>query len=96
MFTTEYVAGLTERWSAVSEGAQPIIARIALDPERIEDRARIEQWVARLHPQDRPTMAALLQKEDRFITAYGELVTAQVLMNAGLSLRYRAGVKGER
>lgn len=33
-------------------------------------------------------MAARLQSKDHFITAYGELMTAQVLMNAGLTIRY--------
>lgn len=93
VFTPEYLTAMTNRWSATPENGQPLIVRIATDPDRDDDRERIEGWVDRLHPDDRSTMAARLQSKDHFITAYGELMTAQVLMSAGLAPRYEPTLK---
>lgn len=88
VFTSEYVAAATRRWSATPESGQPLVARIAMDPDRQDDRDRIEAWVARVHSDDQSAIAARLQSKDHFLTAYGELMTAQVLMNAGFAPRY--------
>jgi hypothetical protein len=88
VFTPEFVSSVTKRWALVADSGRPLIAKIAVDDDRDDDRQRIERWTSRLHVDDRATMAKRLQSKDQFITAYGELMTAQVLMNAGLMVRY--------
>jgi hypothetical protein len=91
VFSQTYIAELQRRWSATPPNGRPLIARIALEDHRQDDRERIEKYIRRLHPDDVPKMTSLLRNQ--FETTYGELIVAQVMMNAGFSPRYEPAVR---
>lgn len=91
LFTSVYFDELQRRWLETPPHGRPLIARIALDDHRQDDRERIERFIERLHPDDAPRMASLLRSQ--FEATYGELIVAQVMINAGFSPRYEPSVR---
>jgi hypothetical protein len=88
IFTDEFLLEQRKRWESRPEHEWPLISIFALRPDRANDRSRIEGYVEALHPGDQPAVAALLRNERQFVTTYGELLVAQLLIGSGLAPRY--------
>jgi hypothetical protein len=72
--------------------------RIALQDDRADDRDWIERYVSALHSEDQGRIAKQLRKkqlrnEKQFITAYGELIVARLLISAGFLPRYERQIR---
>jgi len=93
VFDPTYLSDLERRWRGRPEGDWPLVARIALQDFRANDRQVIERCVANLHPDDHPKMIRQLQNQ--IVTTYGELLAAQVLINAGFEPRYEPTLRTE-
>ena len=88
VFDDAYVQVLSGRWSSRPKNEWPTLAAIALLEHRDVYRAMIEEYVARLHEDDRRRITANLRNEKQFVTTFGELLVGGMFATAGFSPRY--------
>jgi hypothetical protein len=74
VFTGEYVGTLRRRWETRPEREWPLVARVALQNDRADDREMTEGWVAELNPADQGRVASTLRTERQFLSTFGELI----------------------
>lgn len=93
IFTPEFVANMRRKYDRFPEFQRPLVAKIATETYREDDRALVESWIARLDPSDVAKLAPLLRKPRHFLHTYGELAIAQLLLDAQCVVTYERRFK---
>lgn len=88
VFTPDFIAQIRRKYDRLPEYQRPLVAKIATDARRAEDRERIELWLARVREDDVRKLVALLRDRGHFLHTYHELAFVQRVLARGWTAEY--------
>jgi hypothetical protein len=88
VYPENYRSGILNRFERLPEQSWPLFAKVAALPDWQDYREWIERTVERLHVDDREKLGHLLRQKDNFLHTFGELVTGDLFLDAGATIRY--------
>lgn len=94
VFEQSFINDMHRKYRRLSPFQRPLVANVALDDQRAEERARINGWVRRLAEEDQQKIVPQLRHPNHFLHTYGEVAAAQPLIDAGCELHYEEPVDG--